>query len=239
MKRTLKLFALMIAALIFPVTGAFATGGVNATPSSLSIEVGSTKTFTISLTNAIGDASISSNDASVASVTPTYWETGVVGDNETKTGTITVSGNAIGNATITITFDAVTFDEESLTSQTRTVAVSVIAKPEPPTPTQPEPSQSSTPAQSTPTTPAKKIEEKVTKKTEEAITEKVEEKKEDNEKNQEIEKTIQDIENKQEKNEENNEENKKVNVIPFIIAGASLGLVCAIVIIILVKKKKK
>lgn len=114
--------------ILFPVN-VLALGNISASPSSLSIEVGSSKTFTISAYNAIGDVSIRSNNSSIASVSTSSWSTGMVGEKETKTGTITVTGNSVGSTTIILTLDAATFDEEDLSLQTRVINVNVVAKP--------------------------------------------------------------------------------------------------------------
>ncbi len=114
-------------ALLMPIK-IFARGDISVSPSNLTIEVGSSKTFTITAYNTIGDVSISSNNPDVASISTNEWSTGMVGDGETKTGTITVKGNTIGNTTITLTIDAATFDEEDLSGQKRTVSVNVVPK---------------------------------------------------------------------------------------------------------------
>ncbi|MGM9882273.1 MAG: cadherin-like beta sandwich domain-containing protein [Bacilli bacterium] len=126
--------------LLFPIS-VFAAGSVSVSPSSLTIEEGSSKTFTISAYNAIGDVSISSSNSGVASISTGEWGTGMVDEGQTKTGTITVTGKSVGTATITLTIDAATFDGDDLSGQTRTVTVNVVAKPTPtPTPTPTPPS---------------------------------------------------------------------------------------------------
>lgn len=128
--------------LLFPIS-VFAAGSVSVSPTSLTIEEGSSKTFTISAYNTIGDVSISSSNSGVASVSTGEWGTGMVDEGQTKTGTITVTGKSVGTATITLTIDAATFDGDDLAGQTRTVTVNVVAKPTPqpaPTPTPTPPS---------------------------------------------------------------------------------------------------
>ena len=121
--------------LLFPLT-VFAKGDITTSPDSLTIEVGSSKTFKISAYNTIGDVTISSSDTSVASVDKNTWETGMTDENKTVEGTITVKGEKVGTTAITITIDGATFDEEDLTGQTRSVSVNVIDKSTPnPTPT--------------------------------------------------------------------------------------------------------
>ena len=106
----------------------YAVGNIYVSPSSLTIEEGSTQSFTIKSENAIGDVSIESSNNGVASVSQNEWSTGMVGENETKSGTITVTGVSVGNATITMTIDGATFDEEDLSGQVRTVTVNVVPK---------------------------------------------------------------------------------------------------------------
>lgn len=124
-----KLFLALL--LLFPIN-VFAAGGVSVSPSSLTIEVGSSKAFTISAYNTIGDVSISSSNPGVASVSTGEWGTGMVDEKQNKTGTITVTGKSVGTATITLRIDAATFDGDDLAGQTRTITVNVIAKPAPP-----------------------------------------------------------------------------------------------------------
>lgn len=123
-----KLFLAIL--LLFPIS-VFAAGSVSVSPTSLTIEEGSSKTFTISAYNTIGDVSISSSNSGVASVSTGEWGTGMVDEGQTKTGTITVTGKSVGTATITLTIDAATFDGDDLAGQTRTVTVNVVAKPTP------------------------------------------------------------------------------------------------------------
>ena len=130
-----KLFLTIL--LLFPIS-VFAAGNISASPTYLTIEVGSSKTFTITAYNTIGDVSISSSNSGVASVNISEWGTGMVDEGQTRTGTVTVTGKSVGTATITLVLDAATFDAEDLAGQTRTITVNVIAKPTTPSqPTQP------------------------------------------------------------------------------------------------------
>lgn len=131
MKKKLTNLILVAVFMLFPVS-VFASGNISASPSSLTIEVGSSKTFTITATNTIGDVSISSSNSGVARVSTGEWGTGMVDEGQTKSGTITVTGVSEGTATITLTLDAATFDGEDLAGQKRTVIVTVVAKPTPP-----------------------------------------------------------------------------------------------------------
>jgi uncharacterized protein YjdB len=124
-------FSLLLTILmVFPI-GVFASGGISVSPSSLSMEVGQSKTFTITATNTIGDVTISSSNSGVASVSAGSWGTGMVDSGQTKSYNVTVTGVSEGTATITVLIDdASTFDAEDLSGQTRTVSVTVTKKPE-------------------------------------------------------------------------------------------------------------
>lgn len=137
MKKMLKKVLLTII-LLLPIT-VLADGNITVSPSSLEIEVGSTKTFTISAYNTIGDVTISSNNSSIATVSSNEWGTGMVEEKQTKTGTITVTGVSVGTTSITLTLDAATFDGDDLAGQTRTINVTVKEKPEPVPEPKPEP----------------------------------------------------------------------------------------------------
>lgn len=123
------IYSILLSILILSPVNVLASGNISVSPSSLSIEVGSSKTFTISAYNTIGDVSIKSSNSSIASVSASSWSTGMVGEKETKTGTITVTGNSVGSTTIILTLDAATFDEEDLSGQTRVINVNVTPKP--------------------------------------------------------------------------------------------------------------
>lgn len=136
------LFSLFV---LFPVS-ILAEGYISVSPSSLTIEQGSSKTFTITAYNTIGDVTIKSNNSGIASVSSGEWGTGMVDENQTKKGTITVTGNSVGTTTITLTIDAATFDGDDLAGQTKKVTVNVVAKSTPSTPSTPTtPSTPSTP----------------------------------------------------------------------------------------------
>lgn len=138
MKKVLYSFVLTLF-MLFPIS-VLAEGYISVSPSSLTIEQGSSKTFTISAYNTIGDVTIHSNNSGIASVNTNGWATGMVDEKQTKTGLITVKGISVGTTTITLVLDAATFDSEDLSGQTKTVTVNVIAK-STPTP-QPTPSPS-------------------------------------------------------------------------------------------------
>ena len=135
MKRLLTYLIFVVVFCLFPIK-VFASGNITAAPSTLTIEVGSSKKFTITAKNAIGDVSIASSDSKIAKVSASEWGTGMVEEGKIKSGTITVTGVSEGTATITLTLDAATFDGEDLAGQKRTVKVTVVKKgslPETPT----------------------------------------------------------------------------------------------------------
>lgn len=123
----------IIVKLVFVVTvflpiKVMAAGNISISPSSLTIEEGSTKTITVSAYNTIGDVSISSSNPNVATTNVSSWGTGMVEEKITKKGTITITGKNVGSSTLTFSLDAATFDGEDLSGQKRTVQVTVIAK---------------------------------------------------------------------------------------------------------------
>lgn len=127
-----RIIAIVLAILMLLPFNVMAVGGITTDTKTLTITKGSTKTFVITATNAIGDVSIKSSDTKVATVDTSLWETGMVEEGQSKTGTITVTGIAAGKTTIELTIDGATFDEEEL-SQTHTIAVEVVEPAEIPT----------------------------------------------------------------------------------------------------------
>ena len=122
MKKNLIKILFLISLFIIPNT-VFAAGGLSVSTTNISITQGSSSSFTISASNAAGGVSISSSNAGVASVSmgSTFL------DN--SSATVTVSGNAVGSAVITVTaFDMATYDEEVVSSVYR-INVNVKAKP--------------------------------------------------------------------------------------------------------------
>ena len=136
MKRIIKIL-IMSLVMLFPLK-VMAIGNITVSPSSLTVEVGSKKTFTIEANNTIGDVSIMSNNTGIAKVSAKEWGTGMIDEKTTKKGTITVTGVSEGSTTITLKIDAATFDGQDLSGQTRTINVKVVPKTtssNPPTPT--------------------------------------------------------------------------------------------------------
>lgn len=121
------IYALLIISILFPLS-VFASGNITVGPSSITVEVGSSKSITITAKNTIGDVSIKSSDSSIAKVNASEWGTGMVDEGQTKNGSIKVTGVNTGTATITFTIDAATFDGDDLSGQKRTVTVNVIPK---------------------------------------------------------------------------------------------------------------
>lgn len=113
-----KLSLFMILALICPMV-VNASGGISVSTKNISMEPNSTKTFTISATNAAGRVEITSSDSNVATVSSTSEFL----DNNSVS--ITVSSKSAGTATIKVTAtDVATYDmEEVRTSYNITISV--------------------------------------------------------------------------------------------------------------------
>ena len=124
------LYSILLLLFAFVPVKVFGEGHISVSPESLTIEIGTSKTFEITAYNTIGDISIASNDSTIASVDIDEWSTGIIEEKQTKTGIVTVTGNSIGTTKITLTIDAATFDVEDLTGQTKTISVNVVAKKE-------------------------------------------------------------------------------------------------------------
>ena len=140
--KTIMKKIIFVILLIFPI-GVLAEGYISVSPTSITIEEGSSKTINITAFNAIGDVSISTSNAGIATINTFEWSTGMVEEQQTKSGSITITGNSVGSATLVFTVDGSTFDEEDVSGQ-RIVSVTVVAKPTPePTP---EPTPTPTPS---------------------------------------------------------------------------------------------
>ena len=126
MKKNINKILLLL--LLFMPSIVLANGGIKVSPTSLTIEEGSTKTITITATNMIGDVYIKTGNSSVASINISEWSTGMVDEGQTKTGTVKVTGKKVGTAQITLEVDGATFDEEVLTGQKKVLTVNVVAK---------------------------------------------------------------------------------------------------------------
>ena len=122
MKKNFIKLLFIISLFVVPNT-VFAAGGLSVSTTNISITQGSSSSFTIRANNAAGGVSITSSNTGVASVSmgSTFL------DN--NSATVTVRGNAVGNAVITVTaFDMATYDEEVVNSVYR-INVNVKAKP--------------------------------------------------------------------------------------------------------------
>ena len=130
--------------LLMPIN-AFAAGYISPSKSFLNVYVGETASFTITAYDAIGDVTISSSNTGIATVSPSFWGTGMVGEGETKKAIITVKGVKAGTTTINIVVDGANFSGQSV-SGTRTVTINVSNKnvtPKPSTPSNPTDTRSS------------------------------------------------------------------------------------------------
>ena len=123
MKKALFKLLLFVVMVACPVI-ARASGGISISPTSLTVDVGKTRTFTITAINTHGSVTLSSSDSSVAVINTNSWETGEIESGQTVSTTITVTGVSEGSATIAINIDATTFDNEVLSPE-RTVTVVV------------------------------------------------------------------------------------------------------------------
>ena len=118
---------LVLVVLLCPI-GVLAAGNIAVSPTTLEVEVGSKKSFKISAYNSIGDVTLTTSNSDVATINTNSWSTGMVDEKQTKSTNITVTGKRIGDATITLSIDAATFDGEDLSNQKRTVKVKVVEK---------------------------------------------------------------------------------------------------------------
>lgn len=130
------LIILLLTMIIIPFK-VFAAGGFSVSTTSISIYPGETKTITISTNNAVGKLNISSSNGGVASASPGS----IFIQNPGSSGSITITGNSVGTATISIVAsdNFATMDEEILAGQAKTITVNVIEKTEP-QPSNPQPS---------------------------------------------------------------------------------------------------
>ena len=130
------LIILLLTMIIIPFK-VFAAGGFSVSTTSISMYPGETKTITISTNNAVGKLNISSSNGGVASASPGS----IFIQNPGSSGSITITGNSVGTATISIVAsdNFATMDEEILAGQAKTITVNVIEKTEP-QPSNPQPS---------------------------------------------------------------------------------------------------
>ena len=118
---------LILCFILFP-SNVMAAGYISTSTKTLTIEIGSSKTFTIVSSNAVGDVTIKSENTSIATVNVGFWETGVVGEGVTKTGVITVKGVSIGTTKINLDVDGATFSGEGLGDKDQVIVVNVVEK---------------------------------------------------------------------------------------------------------------
>ena len=110
-------YLLFLVLLVIPVT-VFAAGSVTVSSTSLSMAPNGTGTFNVVATNAAGKVTIASSDTSIVTVNKSSeWV-------ENGTLTVTATGKKTGDAKITVTVDAATFDKEEI-KKTYTINVRV------------------------------------------------------------------------------------------------------------------
>lgn len=117
----------LVCFILFP-SSVMAEGYISTGTKTLTIEQGSKKTFTITAYNSVGDVTITSENSSIAKVSPGFFETGIVGEGTTKKGTITVTGVSIGTTKIKLDVDGATFSGDKLGSKDQEIVVNVVAK---------------------------------------------------------------------------------------------------------------
>lgn len=150
MKKILS-YIIFIAVILFP-KHIFASGYISASPSSITVEVGSSASFTITAQNAVGDVTIASNNGGIAQINKSFFETGAIGGGQTVNGVVTVMGISEGSTSIILSIDGATFDSERIKGE-QSIIVNVIPKATPePTPT-PTPTPTSTPTPTPAPTP--------------------------------------------------------------------------------------
>lgn len=125
--KKIMLSILMFMLLLFPC-GVMAEGYISTSTKTLTIEEGSSKTFTIVAYNAIGDVEIISEDTTVATVNTRWFETGMVEEKDTKKSTITVKGVGVGTTKIKLDVFASTFTGEKLNDKDQVIVVNVVEK---------------------------------------------------------------------------------------------------------------
>ena len=121
MKKIISKLLFSIILILFPIV-ILADENFSISSSSLNIEVGSTKTFTITATNIIGNILISSSDNSIAALNLDEWNIDNSQENHTKD--VTVTGITTGNAIITISVNATTANGQNINEQ-KTINVTV------------------------------------------------------------------------------------------------------------------
>ena len=108
MKKILS-YIIFIAVILFP-KHIFASGYISASPSSITVEVGSSASFTITAQNAVGDVTIASNNGGIAQINKSFFETGAIGGGQTVNGVVTVTGVSEGYTSIILSIDGATLD---------------------------------------------------------------------------------------------------------------------------------
>ena len=119
----MKKILLTLIMILFPIS-IFASGDVTVDKTSISVEAGSSDSFTITSNNARGEISIVSSNSSIVSLNKDSWIIENINEDEIKTETITVTGNSVGSAYITLNINATTLDGENINTS-KTIAVNV------------------------------------------------------------------------------------------------------------------
>ena len=132
MKKVLKQIVLLMLAIVLPINVLALDEGVTTSTSALTVDVGSTKTFTITSVRVWGEATVTSSNTSVATVDTGTADPGKIwlmldenSTNPVQTFTITVTGVSVGTATISVVYDVGTTESETLINRTDTISVTV------------------------------------------------------------------------------------------------------------------
>ena len=110
---------LLLTICLLPVS-VLAAGSISVSTKSITVKKGSKATFKISANNSAGRVEITSSNPEVASVSTSSLFL------DMQSGSITVTGNSAGTATITVLAkDVTTYDDEELNGKTYTIKVTV------------------------------------------------------------------------------------------------------------------
>ncbi len=123
------LYSILLSLLVIVPFKVVMADGISLSDSTITVYKGESKNITISAVNTVGIVDISSSNTGVAKVSPKTWETGSVGEGQTKKGTIKITGVSLGTATISFKINAATFGGVNLKGQIKTVKVTVTEKP--------------------------------------------------------------------------------------------------------------
>lgn len=118
--KKIYIMVIILVAFCFMPTNIYAAGNISVSTTNINIYKGSSSSFTVTANNAAGRVDVSTSNPGVVSVSTSS----VFLDMQSEK--ITVTANAVGNATIRVyVADATTYDDESLTGKTYVINVKV------------------------------------------------------------------------------------------------------------------